>query len=353
MPQAGEYKVERRRLMERFWGHAYRWRVWIGAAILAAAAWVLRPVLLALATQIFWAYLLMGAALPLCRVLERKLSPSLAATGAFFALSLLGAGLLLLLVPTFIQQFEQLAQALPGLMSSLGHTLERFQNWLAEKGIEITPVREELFLQLKQIGGQLLPQAAQTLRNAASGLSSVMLAPLLAFYLLRDRRQISAGLTLLVPMDRRRTVVLAAREMRREMAGFLRGQLLLSAMVGLLTGLGLMLVGTPGWLVLGVLMGVMELIPYIGPFIAGVPAVLLALQSGWTAALWTLLAICLVQQVEANLLSPRLLSGATRLHPLAVLLAIAFGGMAGGVVGMMAALPLVVCVRGAVRGWRE
>ena len=100
-------------------------------------------------------------------------------------------------------------------------------------------------------------------------------------------------------------------------------------------------------------MGVMELIPYIGPFIAGVPAVLLALQSGWTAALWTLLAICLVQQVEANLLSPRLLSGATRLHPLAVLLAIAFGGMAGGVIGMMAALPLVVCVRGAVRGWRE
>ena len=57
MPQAGEHKVERRRLMERFWGHAYRWRVWIGAAILAAAAWVLRPVLLALATQIFWAYL--------------------------------------------------------------------------------------------------------------------------------------------------------------------------------------------------------------------------------------------------------------------------------------------------------
>ena len=106
-------------------------------------------------------------------------------------------------------------------------------------------------------------------------------------------------------------------------------------------------------LLLGLFMGVMELIPYIGPFIAGVPAVLLALQSGWTAALWTLLAICLVQQVEANLLSPRLLSGATRLHPLAVLLAIAFGGMAGGVVGMMAALPLVVCVRGAVRGWRE
>ena len=123
--------------------------------------------------------------------------------------------------------------------------------------------------------------------------------------------------------------------------------------VAAMTALALLLTRTPGALLLGLFMGVMELIPYIGPFIAGVPAVLLALQSGWTAALWTLLAICLVQQVEANLLSPRLLSGATRLHPLAVLLAIAFGGMAGGVVGMMAALPLVVCVRGAVRGWRE
>ena len=136
--------------------------------------------------------------------------------------------------------------------------------------------------------------------------------------------------------------------MRRESALYLRGQLILSLFVAAMTALALLLTRTPGALLLGLFMGVMELIPYIGPFIAGVPAVLLALQSGWTAALWTLLAICLVQQVEANLLS-----GATRLHPLAVLLAIAFGGMAGGVVGMMAALPLVVCVRGAVRGWRE
>lgn len=289
---------------------------------------------------------------PWCRVLERKLSPSLAATGAFFALSLLGAGLLLLLVPTFIQQFQQLAQALPGLMSSLGHTLERFQNWLAEKGIEITPVREELFLQLKQIGGQLLPQAAQTLRNAASGLSSVMLAPLLAFYLLRDRRQISAGLTLLVPMDRRRSVVLAAREMRREMAGFLRGQLLLSAMVGLLTGLGLMLVGTPGWLVLGVLMGVMELIPYIGPLLAGIPAVLLGLTGGWNRALWTLAVLVGVQQLEGGILSPRMLSGATKLSPLTVLLSIS-AGVAGRDAGHASGASGGGSLRGALRAFRS
>lgn len=339
--------------MERFHSRAGSWRMAALAVGLIAAAALLWPVLLALATQIFWAYLLMGAALPLCRVLERKVSPSLAATGAFFALSLLGAGLLLLLVPTLIRQFEQLAQTLPGLLSSLGGVLTRFQDWLAEKGVAVAPMREELALQLKQIGGQLLPQAAQTLRNAASGFSSIMLAPLLAFYLLRDRRQISASLTLLVPMERRRAMVLAAREMRREMAGFLRGQLLLSAMVGLLTGLGLLLVGTPGWLVLGVLMGIMELIPYIGPLLAGIPAVLLGLTGGWERALWTLAVLVGVQQLEGGLLSPRMLSGATKLSPLTVLLSISAGGLLGGALGMLLALPAVVSLRGALRAFRS
>ena len=158
MPQAGEYKVERRRLMERFWGHAYRWRVWIGAAILAAAAWVLRPVLLALATQIFWADLLMG---------------------------------------------------------------------------------------------------------------------------------------------------------------------------------------------------VMELIPSIGPLLAGIPAVLLGLTGGWNRALWTLAVLVGVQQLEGGILSPRMLSGATKLSPLTVLLSISAGGLLGGTLGMLLALPVVVSLRGALRAFRS
>ena len=141
--------------------------------------------------------------------------------------------------------------------------------------------------------------------------------------------------------------------MRRETANFLRGQLLLSAFVGVLTAVGLLLTGTQGWLVLGLLMGVMELVPYIGPVIAGVPTVLLALQGGMARALWALGVLVAVQQLEGGLLSPRLLSGATKLHPVWVLLAISTGGMLGGAMGMLLALPVVVSLRGALRGLRE
>ena len=84
----------------------------------------------------------------------------------------------------------------------------------------------------------------------------------------------------------------------------------------------------------------------------GVPAVLLSLQNGWVRALWTLGALLVVQQTESSLLSPRLLSGATKLHPLLVLMAITAGGVLAGTPGMLLALPVVVSIRGTVRGWR-
>jgi predicted PurR-regulated permease PerM len=175
----------------------------------------------------------------------------------------------------------------------------------------------------------------------------------MAFYLLRDRRRISAWLTLLLPVKHRARGVRAAREMKRETAAFLRGQLVLSLAVGGMTAAALALIGVPGWLLLGVLMGVLELVPYIGPVIAGVPAVLLALPGGWSRALWTLAALVLVQEIEGAILSPRLVGSATALHPLTVLLLVSAGGMIGGALGMVLVIPAVVSVRGAVRGWRE
>lgn len=291
--------------------------------------------------------------LPLCKVMEKRLPGGAAA--AIALLTLLGAvlGMLWGLIPPLLRQSALLMSRLPALLDSLRELLARWNAALEARGIPLGDMQAELFSRISAAAGQLVATLVSGIRRLTGSVSQWLLAPLLSFYFLRDRKRLGIQLSLLLPIQYRARGIRAAREMRRESALYLRGQLILSLFVAAMTALALLLTRTPGALLLGLFMGVMELIPYIGPFIAGVPAVLLALQSGWTAALWTLLAICLVQQVEANLLSPRLLSGATRLHPLAVLLAIAFGGMAGGVVGMMAALPLVVCVRGAVRGWRE
>ena len=139
------------------------------------------------------------------------------------------------------------------------------------------------------------------------------------------------------------------QEMRREAGGYIRGQLLVALAVGLLTALGLLIVGIPAWLVLGLLMGACEFIPYIGPLIGGVPIALFSLPMGFHALLWGLGVTVLVQQIEGYFLSPRLMGEATGLHPVSVLLLLSAGGLLFGLGGMMAAVPAYVCLRGAVR----
>lgn len=328
------------------------WRLPLLLAAGAAAIFLLRRVLGALAFQLGAGALMMAGALPLCRLLERRMKPGAAAVASLLLMGAALALLLMIFLPPAIRQLRQLAGEAPALLARLEALWRTAASWLRERGVDVTPVQEEVFSLISSRAGEAVTALAGWLRRMASGLGRLLLTPLLAFYLLRDRRRISAALTLLLPVSCRAQGVRAAREMRRETVAYLRGQLLLSLSVGALTALALLLAGTPGWLMLGLLMGVMELVPYIGPVIAGVPAVLLATQHGWTRALWTLLALVGVQQLEGAVLSPRLLGGATQLHPMAVLLLITSGGILMGPVGMMAILPAVVALRGALRGWR-
>ena len=324
---------------------------WIIAGA-AVGIFLLRGVLFALAAQLAAAYLLMALALPICRWLEKRLSPGLAAACSFLLLAMAALAVLLGLIPPILRQFSQLSSDFPALLEWCRRHLENMQRFLQQRGLDVDPLQEALFSQLSQRAGAIVSGVAQAITRSAQAIGKMFLAPLFAFYLLRDRRRIASSLELLIPVPYRIRAVRAAREMRRETVNFLRGQLMLSLAVGALTALGLLLTGTPGWLVLGLLMGVMELIPYLGPLLAGIPAVLLALQGGWISALWTLAVLLLVQQIESGLLSPRFLSGATRLHPLLVLLIITAGGILAGPLGMVISLPVAVSLRGAVRGWR-
>jgi predicted PurR-regulated permease PerM len=257
------------------------------------------------------------------------------------------------IVPLAVKQVRQLGESLPILLERAQGVLQKTGVWLESRGLAVSALKEGLFGPVGDAAAALVTRAMGAARSVISGLSKVVLSPLLAFYLLRDRRKISAGLTLLLPVSCRARGVRAAREMKRESAAYLRGQLLISLIVGSMTALGLLLLKIPGWLLLGVLMGVMELVPYIGPVIAGIPAVLLALQGGWVRALWTAALLLFIQETEGAFLSPRLVGHATALHPMAVLLMVSAGGIMAGPAGMVLAIPLAVSLRGAVRGWRE
>jgi len=134
---------------------------------------------------------------------------------------------------------------------------------------------------------------------------------------------------------------------QQSLGAWVRGQLLLSLVVGVLATLALFVLGVPYALVLGVFAGICELIPYIGPFIAGAPAVVVALGDSPTRAVLAVVSYVLIQQVENHALVPLVMKRSTNLHPVVVILVLLVGFELLGIVGALVAVPTAVLVRTA------
>lgn len=326
---------------------ARRWMLMAGAGLLLLWGW--RWIGQALG-QLFLGLMVALAALPIMRQLEKRMKPALAATLSMLSLSLIAILSLLALAPPMVRQGRELAALLPGLYSAMEGMVAQGEGWLRQNGLPVDSQWRGVALErLKGLLGGAVPAVMAWAQQLMGSLGRWMLAPVFAFYFLRDRRRLCQWLLSLLPANRRAMAVRMVREMRRETAGYLRGQLLVSAVVGMLTALGLLICGVPAWLLLGILMGVLELIPYVGPVLGGTLAVLFALPGGWSRTLWALAVVVLVQQLEGTMLSPQLVSETTRLHPVAVLLLVALGGSAAGMAGILLAVPALLCLRAALR----
>ena len=329
--------------------HKWRWRFVGWIAVAAVLVWA-RSLVWQAAVQLFLGWLVALCALPVMKRLERKCSPGIAAG---LALAALGAGVLgafLLLLPPLIRQGRELVAMLPGLMNGARALLTQGQQWLSRSGLAVDGAFQELLFSRGEAAlGAAAPAVMNWMGGMAGGIGQWLLAPVFAFYFLRDRRRSTRWLMTFLPASRRGMAVRILREMRRETAGYLRGQLMISAAVGGLTAVGLLFCGIPAWLALGALMGILEWIPYAGPFLGGMLVALLALPQGMGRMLWALGVVVVVQQVEGSMLSPQLMGGATRLHPVVILLCVTLGAAAGGMAGVLLAAPLVLCLRAALR----
>ena len=324
-----------------------RWAVGVTAGILGALA---GGALIKLVEQMLLALLLFAAALPLCRRMELRLSRPWAAGCSVSVLTLSLLGAIGLAAPMVISQISLIIAEAPRLLSAVQEIWDGIvrHEWARLLGLN-REAPGQWIERLTQWLRENLPVLIAGIGSGIDALSRAFLAPVLSFYFLRDRELFGYRLSLCIPLKHRKRALHALQEMRREAGGYIRGQLLVALAVGLLTALGLLIVGIPAWLVLGLLMGACEFIPYIGPLIGGVPIALFSLPMGFHALLWGLGVTVLVQQIEGYFLSPRLMGEATGLHPVSVLLLLSAGGLLFGLPGMVGAVPAYVCLRGAFR----
>jgi predicted PurR-regulated permease PerM len=341
--------MERSEAVERpigpWWKRGRTWALLVVAALLAAC---FHALIWNLLSQVLLGAAVACALCPLCKLLERGMPRSVAALCTVAALLVAAALLITLLVPPLIRQMSLLADQVPLLMVRLRALTDGLSARMNALGLPKL-LDEGVWQRAGELAGVTLGGVARQAGGLVAALSRLSLAIVLAFYFLRDREMFLHRLAMLAPLVHRRRALLAAAEMRREVGGYLRGQAIVSVSVGSLTALGLLIAGTPGWLALGVWMMLFDLIPYFGPFLGAIPILIFSMPGGFTQVLWGLGVVLAAQQLENNVISPRVLGGCVGLHPVAVILALSGGSALMGVWGLMLALPAVVAARGALR----
>ena len=327
--------------------------------ILMVAADAVRPFIIGL----LFVYLLD----PPVRLLVRLRVPRLLAILIVYVVVVIGfVELMSLTVAPLIDELIRFIEDLPSLIDSLDAQLQRVSEIYAR--LEIPPaVREWIDAQVASLTddgglppgtidiGVLLPvlTGATSLIGLAFG---YLILPVWVAYILKDRVTLENAFNRAIPHTWRFDVWAVIRTIERVFGQWVRGQLILGISVAVFTFAGLLVASNlidPIFgryaILLSVIAGVLELVPIIGPIIAAIPAVLLAATAGPGTALAALVLYTLIQQVENNLLVPKIQGDAVELHPAAVVVAIIVGGSIAGLLGAILALPVTAAFRDVVR----
>ena len=285
---------------------------------------------------------------PIVGLLHRWHVPRVLGTALAYVLVLGGVlgGTLWFSLPPLVVQVRA---AVDGLPSDLAGAELRVEAMAEQLGMDVAvdgrEVQEWLVENRDALLGSLTGIGAAT-ASLIVVLALCLIGLVAAFYLLVDLPRLGRVAVAVVPPPRRDEVTTVGREVAATVGGFLRGQIIVAAFVGVTTTLTMYALGLPLWLFVGLVAGVTNLVPFVGPIVGGLLAIAIALINGEPLlALWVLLAIVVIQQVESSVVAPLVVGRTVELHPVVVLLAVLVGGSLAGVLGLLVAVPLAASAR--------
>ncbi|HEV2414125.1 MAG TPA: AI-2E family transporter [Candidatus Dormibacteraeota bacterium] len=270
----------------------------------------------------------------------------LAIVVVFVAILVALAGLVLLIVPVFVSEVAQLQVQAPALAGQAQTQLNSLQP-VAVFGIEIDlkGVTETINSHLRDY---LLGQFGNAITLGLSALTTILqllLMFIVAFLLALEAPAVRRDLRRFVPSDYRTDFDQIWRKVRKMLYAYVRGQLIIAGLIGITAGVVCALLRLPDPVALGVIAGVTALIPYLGPFIGAVPAILVGLSQSPGQALLVLIAYIVIPNFYLNFIYPKVMGDAVKLPPILVIVALIAGFSWAGILGMFVAIPIAATLR--------
>ncbi len=318
--------------------------IWVGIWVLGRAEILIAPVVLAVA--------LIYVLNPVVHRLENMGVPRMLGGFAAFVL-LIGVITLVgfLIVPSLREQAASFSTDLPTLYDETAADIERLIQGIGFEDVEV-PSYEEVqgFIDDPDNQDRFISAITERLGAVTSGIIEAILvffiAPVIAFYILIDLPRIREETVELIPAVNRDEVIHVGRNLGHAVGGFLRGQVLVALIVGVLTSVGFLIIGLQFWLIIGLVAGFLNIIPFVGPWVGGGLGFIVGLfQEGITKGLLAAGVALIVQQIDNNFVSPTVLRATVRLHPAVVILVLLLGGAVGGLWGVLLAVPVAASIK--------
>jgi len=260
----------------------------------------------------------------------------------YFAIFLIIGSLISFLVPSIVHQFQGFAQDFPNYLERISKSFNIFENYTSSKGIEFN--KDEFF---QNIGGGLTNSSGQifsTTLGVFSGFLSIIVVFSMTFYMSVIEDGMKKFLISIVPGKHQDYAVSLAVRIKEKIGRWMIGQLFLMLVIFAMYYIALSVLGVPYALILAMFGGILEIIPYLGPILAAIPAVIVGLLVSPITGLLVLALYIIIQQFENHVIVPQIMKKAIGLNPLAVVLAIIVGAKLAGPFGAILAVPVATAI---------
>ncbi len=289
---------------------------------------------------------------PLIVKLEAKHIPcaaSILLIYLFFSLLLLTATIFV--VPELINNTKDLTNTIPVLTDKYQKLFNGFMSHIQSS--KWSPdIKNAIYREIQNGSIAIQDYVMENLRKALNALIKIVtilfnlvLSMIIAYYFIKDAKFFREYFLSLTPRKWRNGLIGTGREINLILSNFIQGQLLTALIVGILESVGLFLINVKYPLVLGLVGGIANIIPYFGPFLGAIPAIAIALIDSPMKALWTIVVFSVVQQIDNAFISPKIIEGRLGLHPVTTILAVLIGGEFFGIMGMLISVPAFAIIK--------
>lgn len=281
-------------------------------------------------------------------LINRRLPKYLISTLMLVGLLALVIGFVLLLLPVLSNQYQTLFSAIPRYYSIIRDWIASSKNELVVRLSESLPVQLSLGEQLPGPSPDAITTLNSAVRFLGSGLNNVFFGfvlLLLSYYWMVSGPQIVASSLFFVKQDKRQNVLEIAQEIELKLTRYLVGQGVLSLSIAGLSLVVFLVLRLPNAFLLALIAGLFEAVPMVGPILGAIPAVLVALSMSPTTVIWVIISTLIIQQIENNLLVPRIMNKVVGVNPFISILSISTFTSLYGIGGALMAIPLAAVIQ--------